>query len=115
MNDLLSQHRVAIVSENIARENWGESRDALGKQIRRGTDGPWIVIIGVAENVYDDGVDQQPPGLVYFPGARRGVTFAIRSSRAGTEGLLKEIRAKIRAVTPSLPLAQVRTLRDLYK
>ena len=114
-NDLLSQHGVAIVSENMARENWGEPRDALGKQIRRGTDGPWFVIIGVAENVYDDGVDQQPPRLVYFPGARRGVTFAIRSSRAGTEGLLKEIRATIRTVNPSLPLAQVRTLNDLYR
>lgn len=114
-NDLLNQRRVAIMSENMARENWGEPRDALGKRIRTGTDGPWSVIVGVAENVYDDGVDQPPPGLVYFPGSRRGVTFAIRSSRAGTESLLKEMTVKIHAVDPSLPLAQVRTLRDLYR
>lgn len=114
-DDLRNQRRAAIVSENMARENWGAARDALGKRIRIGTDGPWSVIVGVAENVYDDGVDQQPPGLVYFPGVRRGVTFAIRSSRAGTEGLLKEIAAQIHAVDPGLPLAQVRTLRDLYK
>lgn len=114
-NDLLSQRRVAIVSENMARENWGEPRDALGKRIRIGADGPWSVIVGVAENVYDDGVDRQPPGLVYFPGVRRGVSFAIRSSRAGTESLLKEITAKIHAVDPSLPLAQVQTLSDVYR
>ncbi len=113
-DDLLSQRRVAIVSENMARENWGEPRDARGKRIQRGTDGPWSVVVGVAENVYDDGVDRQPPELVYFPGVRRGVAFAIRSGRAGTESLLKEIRAKIRAVNPSLPLAQVRTLSELY-
>jgi predicted permease len=113
-NDLLNQRRVAIVSENMARENWSKPRDALGKRIRIGRDGPWSVIVGVAENVYDDGVDQPPPGLVYFPGSRRGVTFAIRSSRAGTESLLKEITAKIHAVDPGVPLAQVRTLRDLY-
>ncbi len=114
-DDFLTRRRVAIVSENMARENWGEPRNALGKRIRINGDGPWSVVMGVAENVYDDGVDQQPPGLVYFPDFRRGVTFAIRSSRAGTESLLKEITAKIHAVDPSVPLAQVRTLSDLFK
>lgn len=114
-NDLFNQRRVAIVSENMALENWGAPRAALGKRIRRGTEGPWIVIVGITESVYDDGVDQRPPGLVYFPGSRRGVTFAIRSSRAGTDSLVKEITAKIQAVDPSLPLAQVRTLGDLYR
>ncbi|HZQ50856.1 MAG TPA: ABC transporter permease [Bryobacteraceae bacterium] len=113
-DDLLSRRRVAIVSENMARESWGDPQDALGKSIRRGTDGPWSVIVGVAENVYDDGVDQPPPTLVYFPGSRRGVTFAIRTSRAGSASLVKEITASIHAVDSSLPLAQVRTLSDLY-
>jgi predicted permease len=113
--ELLSKRAVAIVSENMAREYWSEPRDALGKRIRIGPDSPWSIIVGVAENVYEDGVDQQPPGLVYFPGVRRGVTFAIRTSGAGTGNLLKEITAKIHAVDPSLPLAQVRTLSDLYR
>jgi len=107
---------MAIVSENMAREYWSEPRDALGKLIRiSGDDGPWSVIVGVAENVYEDGVDQPLPGLVYFPGVRRGVAFAIRSSRAGTHGLLKEMTAEIHTVDSSLPLAQVRTLSDLYR
>ncbi len=115
-DDLLNhQRQVAIVSENTARESWGEPRNALGKNIRIRADGPWSVIVGVAENVYDDGVDRPPPPIVYFPGARRGVTFAIRSSRAGTEGLLREITAQVHAVNGSLPLAKVRTLRDLYR
>jgi predicted permease len=114
-NDLLSLRRVAFVWENLARENWGEPRNALGKRIRINGDVPWSVIVGVAENVHDDGVDQPPPTTVYFPGNRRGISFAIRSSRAGTEGLLKEITAKIHSVNPSLPLAQVRTLNDLYR
>jgi predicted permease len=114
LSDLVSPPRVAIVSENMARENWGEPQDALGKRIGFGTDGPWSVIVGVAENVCDDGVDQPPPGLVYFPGIRRGISFALRSSRAGTEGLLKEITAKIHAVDSSLPFVNVRTLSELY-
>ncbi len=114
-DDRLSKRGVAIVSENMARENWGDPPNALGKRIRIGADSPWSVIIGVAENVYDDGVDKRPPAIVYFPGVRRSVTFAIRSSRAGTEGLRREITAKVHAVDASLPLGQVRTLRDLYR
>jgi hypothetical protein len=114
-SDLGSPPRVAIVSENMARENWGDPQDALGKRIRVGTDGPWSVVVGVAENVRDDGLDQPSPALVYFPGVRRSLTFALRSSRAGTEGLRKEIAAKIRAVDASLPLADVRTLADINR
>jgi putative ABC transport system permease protein len=114
-SDVVSPPRVAIISENMARENWGDPQDALGKRIRIGTDGPWSVIVGVAENIYDDGLDQQPPALVYFPGVRRGVAFALRSSRAGTEGLLKEITSKIHTVDSSLPLVEVRTLSDLNR
>jgi predicted permease len=112
--DLVSPPRVAIISENMARENWGDPQEALGKRIRLGT-GTWTVIVGVAENVYDDGVDRQPPAIVYFPGLRRGVAFALRSSRAGTEALRKEITAKIHAVNSSLPLVNVRTLSDLNR
>jgi putative ABC transport system permease protein len=113
-SDLVSPPRVAIISENMARENWGDPQDALGKRIRMGT-GPWTVIVGVAENVDDDGVDRQPPGIVYFPGFRRSVAFALRSRRAGTQGLLQEIMAKIHAVDSSLPLVRVRTLSDLSR
>jgi predicted lysophospholipase L1 biosynthesis ABC-type transport system permease subunit len=112
-DDLLNKRGVAIVSENMARENWGDATNALGKRIRIG--GRWNVIVGVAENVSDDGIDRPPPAVVYLPGVRRSVTFAIRSSRAGTEGLRKEITAKVHAVDASLPLAQVRTLSDLYR
>ena len=59
--------------------------------------------------------DPQPPGIVYSPGVRRGVAFALRSSRAGSEGLLKEFIAKIHTVDSSLPLVSVRTLSDLYR
>ncbi|HEY6384560.1 MAG TPA: ABC transporter permease [Candidatus Acidoferrum sp.] len=114
-SDLVGLPRVAIVSENMARENWGDPSDALGKRIRVGTDGPWSVVVGVAENVRDDGVDQPPPTLVYFPGARRSVTFALRTSRAGTEGLLREITAKLHSIDSSLPLVSTRTLSDINR
>lgn len=127
-DDVSGQQRVAIVSENMARENWGEPRNAVGKRIRIGGNGPWTVVVGVAENVCEDGVDRQAPPTVYLragveaaarPGdpaaIRRGVTLAVRSRRAGTEGFLRDMTAAIHAVNPGLPLAKVRTLNDVYR
>jgi ABC-type antimicrobial peptide transport system permease subunit len=45
----------------------------------------------------------------------RSVTFAIRSGRAGTESFLKQVRNAVWAVNPNLPLAQIRTLDDVYR
>ena len=82
----------------------------------------------MAENVYQDGIQQQAPPVVYFragveapdgPGeaasVRRGVTLAIRSKRAGTQSFIREISAAIHAVNPNLPVARVSTLNDAYK
>lgn len=126
--DMFTKRRVAMVSENMAREYWGEPRSALGKRIRAGNQGPWNEIVGVAENVYQDGIQQQAPPLVYFRGGvqapdepgeaasvRRGVTLAIRSNRAGTQSFIREISAAIHAVNPNLPVARVGTLNDAYK
>jgi ABC-type antimicrobial peptide transport system permease subunit len=46
---------------------------------------------------------------------RRAVTFAIRSSRAGSQAFIKEVAAAVHGVSASVPLAQVRTLEDAYR
>jgi predicted permease len=127
-DDVFGQRSVALVSENMARESWGSSTNALGKRIRIGRDGPWTEVVGIAENVYADGLNQPAPATVYArvglvppdrPGApagvRRSVTFAIRSQRAGNEAFLREVAAAIHGVNPNLPLAKVRTLNDVYR
>jgi predicted permease len=122
--DVYDTRSVVIVSENMARETWGEPAAALGKRIRVGRAGAWNEVVGVAANVYDSGVDQAPPATVYF---RFGVlkfgpfrfvprdsTFAVRGASTGTNALLAQIRAAVWSVNPSLPLAQVRTLGEVY-
>jgi predicted permease len=127
--DLSNRRLVAIVSESMARENWGESNAALGKRLRPGALGDrWLEVVGVVEDVHDDGASRPAPPMVYFrtgvndpwvpnrpPSIRRGLTLAIRSGRANTESFLREIAAAIHAVNPNLPLAQVRTLDDVYR
>jgi predicted permease len=115
-DDAFGERRVALVSANMARENWGDPVSALGKRIRFGRDGAWNEVIGVAEDVYADGINLPPPATVYSHiGGRRAVTFAIRSERAGTQAFLREIAAQVHAVNSNLPLAKVRTLNDIYR
>ena len=124
--DTLNKAPVAIVSENLARQEWGSPAAALGKQIRVSTKDDWRQIIGVVADVRDDGMDQPAPTIVYWPAlvqhfesdpdteARRVVTFAIRTPRAGTASLMKEIRQAVWSVDANLPLASVHTLDYYY-
>ena len=111
--DVFGRRPVALVSENMARENWGDPASALGKRIQFG--GAWNEVVGVAESVHADGVNLAAPATVYAHiGGGRSMTFAIRSERTGTQGFIREIAAQIHALNPNLPLARVRTLNDVY-
>ncbi len=125
-DDVFDQRRLAIVSENMARESWGEPRQALGKRIRIGRNSPWTEVVGVVENIHADGLHQPAPATVYARAGvetaangsstvRRSVKLAIRSSRAGNQAFLKEVAAAVHAVNASVPLADVRTLDDAYR
>src|SRR5262249_18697516 len=48
------------------------------------------------------------------PQTLRTETFVIRSDRAGTESLLREMRQAVWSVNSNLPLASVRTMQEVY-
>jgi predicted permease len=126
--DIYGARDLAIVSENLARELWGTPEAALGKRVREYyvAGSPWQEIVGVVGDVHDDGADRRPPATVYWPaqpreelqGASgyqsRRVSIAIRTGRAGTESLLRDVREAVWSISPDLPLAQVRTLNDVF-
>jgi predicted permease len=123
--DIYQKIPVAIISENFAREYWNSPANALGKRIRVASTDDWREIIGVAANVYGDGVSKNPPSMVYWPvmrvhfeGSAHSVTnyvgFGIRSSRAGSEAFLKEVREAVWSVNPNLPLSNIHTLGYFY-
>jgi len=124
--DLYDKRRVAIVSENLAREQWGGASAALGKRIRSGyNDDAWREIVGVAADVYDAGPQEKPPAFAYWPAMKdrfgdeavsvtRFGAFVVRTKRAATESFLNEARQAIWSVDANLPVFRVRTLKDLY-
>lgn len=122
--DVLERRPVVIVSQNLAQAVWGGPSNAIGKRMRIGRGGPWNEVIGVSGDVYDSGVDQAPPATVYFragvagtaaqPFVARDVTFAIRSSRTGTDDLIRQLGQTVWAVNSGVPLARIQTLEDVY-
>jgi putative ABC transport system permease protein len=120
--DLYEKRHVMMVSENLAKEMWGDARAALGKRVRETPKDPWSEIVGVVGDVYDNGVQEKAPAMTYWPALTDGFffqvtrfgVFVIRSNRAGTEGFLTEARQAIWSQNANLPVFLVRTLRDLY-
>jgi predicted permease len=127
-SDIYGRTKVAIVSENFAREVWGSPAAALGHRVR---DSPpasadvWREIVGVVEDVHEDALYQASPAFVYWPtmmenfgGNRlftmRAVNLVIRSDEAGRESLLNGVRSAVSSVNSSMPIFLVRTMKDLY-
>ncbi len=117
---------VAIVSENFAREYWGSPAAAVGKRIREVPTEDWREIVGVARDVHYDGLSQPAPTTAFWPlfqdrfngdkeMMRRSVDFVVRTPRAGSAALLAEMQKAVWSVNPDLPLADTKTINDLYR
>lgn len=126
-SDLYNLQPRVLVSENFARESWGSAAAAVGKHVREFSNRPWWEVIGVVQDVRQHGVDEKAPMIIYWPGMRvdpyvhtykidgpNFATFVIRTDRAGTAGLVNELQRVVWSVNPSLPLASVQTMQEIY-
>ncbi len=123
--DIEEKRSLALISENLARDLWTNPHAALGKRIRESPKSPWHEIVGVVSDERDRGVDQKAPTIVlwplfmeYFEGDEpffmRGFTIMVRSSRTGSSGFVSALSRAVWSVNPNLPLASVRTMREVY-
>jgi predicted permease len=127
-SDVDAGGNVAVISESLARELWGEPAAAIGKRIRESrpdAPGVWREITGVVQDLHADGVHLYAPPLVYWPVLRESaagqpkvgtpfIAYVVRSERAGTASLVAEIRQAVWSVNGDLPVFLVRTVQDLY-
>jgi putative ABC transport system permease protein len=111
--DIHQTAAVAVVSENLAREYWGEPSKALGRRLG-GSPDMWTEIVGVVGNERLDGLNQPAPPIVYWPiENNRDMAYVVRSPRVGRPEFLRELQQAVWAVNPNLPLSSVRTLDDI--
>jgi predicted permease len=127
-SDVETRANVVVVTENLAREYWGDPSTAIGRRVRQNFEraGPWREIVGVVGNEHDNGVSEKPTAIVYWPMivekfwdqdvfAHRSMVYAIRTRRLGTPTFLDEVRAAVWSVNPNLALANVRTLEEILE
>ncbi len=125
-NDVYGLRPVVMISENLARELFGTPSAAIGKRIREFESMPWHEVIGVVQDVRENGVQQPAPAIVYWDpimsylfgrkevDAVRTVTFIVRTDRAGTQAFLNQVRQAVWTVNSSLPVASTRTMQSVY-
>jgi predicted permease len=122
--EVYGRRPVVMVSGNLAREMWGTPSAAIGKRLREFPNAPWYEVIGVVQDVRENGVQEKAPEIVYWSSLQgdshdagyvwRTMTFAMRSDRAGTQALRNEIRQAVWSVNSNLPLASVRTMQEVF-
>ena len=129
--DAYDTRPVAMLSENLARELWGQPSAAIGKRVRPYPKSAWREVVGVVSDTRDDGVNQKAAAVAYWPllisefmppsdladspyQVQRGATYIVRSARAGSDALVKELSQAVWSINPNLPVARVRTLQDIY-
>jgi hypothetical protein len=119
----------------ISQRNWEQWRitpalrplkqEVVGWRIGPGP-GRWREVIGVVQDVYDNGVQEAAPATVYWPAyldnvyvpgsptVARNVAFTVRSSRTGSVDLLRQVEQAVWQVNSNLSMASIQTLADLH-
>jgi putative ABC transport system permease protein len=105
---------VAIVSEKFARTYW-PGKDPLGNHLRIGkpeAPGPWLTVIGIADDVEYDWTDNTPEPAIYIPYLQASPAESILAIRTSVDplGSVPAIRRELASLDPDLPVVDVSTL-----
>jgi predicted permease len=125
----------AVVSRAFAERYW-RGASPIGRRIRTFGRGPFLTIVGVANNVHDAALDRPADAMVYCPllppredprWAPRDLAFVVRAdagstslsaggsapAASGSSSLSTGVRGAIRSLDPSLPAYRFTTLADI--
>jgi len=123
-SDAAGAQPVVLVNETFARVYF-PGRDPIGRRIRMGSgnmDRPWMTVVGVVRDERHNGLTGTIKEKFFvpyaqFPAARGGDAARNMSLIVRTAGdpaaLAGPIRAAVRELDPSLPIANVRRMTDV--
>ncbi|MEQ9570017.1 MAG: FtsX-like permease family protein, partial [Longimicrobiales bacterium] len=115
--------RSALVSRSFAEEWWPDS-SPLGRGVAFGApDEDWYRIVGVVDDVRQNGLAEDAPQMVYFPMVtsigENVQTTRTRDIVVRVQGdplaFVPVLRREIRAVNPRIPIANPRTMTDVFE
>ncbi len=110
-----------IVSRSAAELLW-PGRDPIGQRLQREGQTAWETVVGVVEDVYQEGITQGPQAVVYFPLLGpdpassvpiNSPAYVVKTSRMDT--IANDIRALVREVAPEAPMYREYTMEGLVR
>ncbi len=114
--DTLAGPKVAIVNERFAKHFFG-NQNPIGRKF---TDGQGnvtlnIEIVGLVKDSHYAGVKQNPPRVFYTPWRQNdrigAISYYVRTGLS-TDQLIPQIRQRMKALDPDLPLEDLRTFDE---
>ena len=118
-NDRVDNRNV-VISTTAANTLW-PGKDPIGRRLQRNGLTSWETVVGVVEDVKQEGFRDPPQPLIYFPLVGptpkswmiSSPAYVVKTRRAET--IAPEIRALVREVAPSAPMYRVYTMAGLAR
>ena len=117
-SDSATSQRVAIVSRRMANRLWREG-DAIGKRVRQARpDAPWLIVVGVVDDVRDTGEWTE---TWYLPYEQHAMTLAgstlhvMLRSNVDAAATLRAMRHAVRAIDPLLPVPEPSIMTTMWE
>ncbi len=111
---------VVMINEVVARRYWGDE-SPVGRAVLAGGALDTAIVVGVVGNVRHNGLTDEVKTRYYLShaqvhhsrvGSMRSMTLTI-STEGPPRSYLDAVRQEVRAMDPSIPLAEVRTLGEV--
>lgn len=112
-SDVVGGEPVAIVSQGLAARYW-PGGEALGKRVAI-TDRTWRRIVGIVDDVRNDGLETSARPTIYIPFAqfpRASASLVVQTSRDDS-AVITAVRRAVRDITPSQPLYRIQTMDEV--
>ena len=112
-HDRLGAEEVAVISRSLAQRYWRDS-DPLGARISPDGGDTWLRVVGVAGDVRDHALDQDPIDVFYVSFAQTpgGANVLLRTT-GDPAALARRATAAVHAIDPDMPVDNVRTLLEI--
>ena len=115
--DVTNGEKVAIVNRAMADVYW-PNESPIGKRFKMGAlqnDNPWMVVVGVVDNIRHFGLDRDVLREFYAPYSQYAWPVMTIVAKTAGEPLLWQttMRQVIKQVDPDLPLSRVRSMEQI--
>jgi len=118
-NDGPGQPNACIINDTLARKFFSGA-DPIGKRLKMTRtdepERPWFTIVGIAGDVRSYGLDVKPRPQIYTTieqNTDNYMTLIVRADTLPAKALEGTIRAEMKSLDPTLPVANFRTMERL--